>query len=240
MEDMADEILDSRMSDQDEHPLEINVEILVDESDAEHSDVVSIVAPSFSNISCTAYIISHNESVFKCIDVADEEDITIDESMHETQSNTANEKTWRGYKIVGDNLDKDVKPRYKRIDKQTNSLHFFHYYAVRDRVNLQGISDYPNPHLYTPISELPLEDLLPSSLDHEALSSNFSILVSRILVEELPYFRETFEDVVNHHIPHCYSSEMSQKSETVSHFIMLHLTSYGLNYIGTSWCHFEK
>ena len=34
-----------------------------------------------------------------------------------------------GYKVLGDNLDKNVKPRYKQQDKQTLSMHC---YAVRD------------------------------------------------------------------------------------------------------------
>lgn len=34
------------------------------------------------------------------------------------------------YKLVGDNIDKSVKPREMRIDHQTHSLHYFHTYAV--------------------------------------------------------------------------------------------------------------
>ena len=38
------------------------------------------------------------------------------------------------YKIIGDNLDKNVKPsaRDMRSDHQTRSLHYYHAYAVRD------------------------------------------------------------------------------------------------------------
>ncbi len=42
------------------------------------------------------------------------------------------------FKIVGDNIDKNVKPRDMRSDYQTRSLHYFHAYAVRDRLNLDG------------------------------------------------------------------------------------------------------
>uniref|UniRef100_A0A1X7SZV1 Uncharacterized protein n=1 Tax=Amphimedon queenslandica TaxID=400682 RepID=A0A1X7SZV1_AMPQE len=41
-----------------------------------------------------------------------------------------NNGTWNGFRIIGDNLDKNVKPRYRRIDHGTDSLHFFHIYAV--------------------------------------------------------------------------------------------------------------
>ena len=40
------------------------------------------------------------------------------------------------FKIIGDNLDKNVKPRDMRIDFQTRSLHYFHACAVQDRIDL--------------------------------------------------------------------------------------------------------
>ena len=124
--------------------------------------------------------------------------------------------TWNGYKIVGDNLDRNIKPRYRRLDQQTVSLHCFHYYTVRDRIDISGIPDEYKPSFYTAASKLPLDVLLPSSSDHLAMVHNFGILVSRVLVEELAYFSTTFEGVVTTHIPHCHSDEMARKSETVS------------------------
>ena len=41
---------------------------------------------------------------------------------------------WTGFKIVGDNIDKTVRPRHMRSDRQAESLHYFHSYAVKDRV----------------------------------------------------------------------------------------------------------
>ena len=113
------------------------------------------------------------------------------------------------------NLDKNVRPRYRRIDHPTESLHFFQYYAVKDRVNLMNVPDIPNPCLHKPISDIDLNTILPSSADHQVMLHNFGILVSRILVEDLPYFNMTFEGVVTKHIDHCYSKEMAQRSETV-------------------------
>ena len=45
--------------------------------------------------------------------------------------------TWYGFKIVGDNLDQDVKLRFMRLDRPTRSLHYFnlYMYAVRDKIN---------------------------------------------------------------------------------------------------------
>ncbi len=40
------------------------------------------------------------------------------------------------FKIVGDNIDKTIRPREMRSDHQTRSLHYFHSYAVRDRIDI--------------------------------------------------------------------------------------------------------
>jgi len=52
---------------------------------------------------------------------------------------------WPGFKIVGDNVDKNIKPSLQRITHQTKSLHYFHSCAVKDRVNLSSASDVSRP-----------------------------------------------------------------------------------------------
>lgn len=42
--------------------------------------------------------------------------------------------------IVGDNLDKNVKPRDMRVDYQVQSLHYFNSYAALDRLDVSGLS----------------------------------------------------------------------------------------------------
>ena len=60
--------------------------------------------------------------------------------------NVVSESEWTGFKIGGDNIDKTVKPRHVRVDRQTSSFHYFHSYAVKDRVNLANQSDsVPDP-----------------------------------------------------------------------------------------------
>ena len=60
-----------------------------------------------------------------------------------TQEDTMFNLEWTGFKIVGDNIDKTAKPRHVRFDRQTKSLHYFHAYAVKDRVNFANESDSP-------------------------------------------------------------------------------------------------
>ena len=46
---------------------------------------------------------------------------------------------WKGFKIVGDNIDKNFRPFYQRMNSQTISLHFFHSVAVLDWVDFSGV-----------------------------------------------------------------------------------------------------
>ena len=46
-----------------------------------------------------------------------------------------------GVKLVGDNIDKHVKPREMRDDVQAQSPHYFNSYAVKDRLSIAGLED---------------------------------------------------------------------------------------------------
>ena len=81
---------------------------------------------------------------------------------------------WFGYKFVGDNIDKNVKPSLQRHDYRGLSLHCFHGYAVRDRVDLSSLSDVP-PSITNPDPQV----FIPSHADVIALKEEFCILVSR-------------------------------------------------------------
>ena len=96
-----------------------------------------------------------------------------------TEQNTSSEElsnasTWTGFKLVKDNLDKNVRPSNQRIDHQTKSYHYCHAFAVKDRVNLSSCSDIrPDSLQIDPFC------LLPTADDLEQLKKNFVILVSR-------------------------------------------------------------
>ena len=119
------------------------------------------------------------------------------------------------YRLCGDNIDKTVRHRYMRCDSQgTISLHYFHSYAVADRIDFSKLSDQSS------VKDLEKEAkallMLPSLEDEEALRQNFKILISRILCDNVPFFKASFDGVVVWHIRHEYYEEMSKKSETVS------------------------
>ncbi|XP_062521158.1 uncharacterized protein LOC134196093 [Corticium candelabrum] len=50
-------------------------------------------------------------------------------------------QTWTGFKVVGDNIDRNVRPAYQRMDHRTQSYHHFHSVAIKDRVDLSSASN---------------------------------------------------------------------------------------------------
>lgn len=81
---------------------------------------------------------------------------------------------WIGYKFVGDNIDKNIKPRFQRHEHTGQSLHYFHSYAVKDRLDLSKFSDAPPSS-----SSLDAEQFLLSTSDINLLKEEFAILISR-------------------------------------------------------------
>lgn len=86
----------------------------------------------------------------------------------------AHVQEWSGFKIVSDNIDMNITPSFQRVDKVKQSLHYVHSYAVKDRVNLSGLSDKPPQ-----TSKHRAEDLLPSADDTANIKREFCILLSR-------------------------------------------------------------
>ena len=95
----------------------------------------------------------------------------------------------------------------------TRSLHYFHSYAIADRINFSNLSQETQPSRSLNSHTQALL-LLPSLEDEEALKKNFKILISRILYDNIPFFRTSFDGIVHWHIKHCYYDEMSKKSDT--------------------------
>ena len=67
--------------------------------------------------------------------------VPMDEKQPESLPASSPKLVWNGFKIVGDNEDKNVRPIFQRCNHHTQSLHHFHSYAVKDRVNLSGSSE---------------------------------------------------------------------------------------------------
>jgi hypothetical protein len=52
---------------------------------------------------------------------------------------------------------------------------------------------------------------VPNHEDYEALYADFKVLIQRALVEHIPALKD-YHDLVEFHIPHPYSKELSKKN----------------------------
>ena len=87
-----------------------------------------------------------------------------------------------GYKLVGDNVDKNVKPSLQRFEMRSQSLHYFHSFAVRDCVPIEALSHSSPVHSAITIAPIPTPDpqkLLPTPDDMHYIKDEMCILLSR-------------------------------------------------------------
>ena len=135
----------------------------------------------------------------------------VDVSSDATRVEESGITKWSGFKLVGDNIDKTIKPRDMRLNKQATSLHYFNVYAVKDRIDFSHLSS--NATIIFP-DDITYDPFYPSSEDDNGLIHNFETLVTRILVQYVPGL-QLISSKVNCHIEHKYSKQMSQKSKVV-------------------------
>lgn len=166
-------------------------------------------APSFSPLNTASSSESTSRSEPESTDVSSPNSPESDESI--TGNSCSPSSLYPTYKLVGDNVDKHVKPREMRVDAQAQSLHLFNLYAVRDRVDTSLLPDSP---ALPDLSTCKVKDVLPSREDHRAMFANFAILAGRVLKKYMPFFTR-FASGLEKHISHKYDKEMAQNSEVV-------------------------
>ena len=98
-----------------------------------------------------------------------------------------------------------------RSDKQKLSLHCFQSCAVKDRIDLS--SELSSMKTTKPTLNAVMSAVYPSRDDNKA---NLRVLISRVLINNVPYFNFAYSDLYPTHISHKYSKEMSIKAEVVS------------------------
>ena len=81
---------------------------------------------------------------------------------------------WSGFKLVGDNIDKNFRRSFYRHNRQTISMHAFHTYAVKDRIDLSSLSDAPPSGAKVDIAKL-----LICQADIDGLNKDVTTLLSR-------------------------------------------------------------
>ena len=121
-------------------------------------------------------------------------------------------RPWYGFKLVGDNIDKNVRPRHQTLQRQTQSFHYFTSYAIKDRLDLSVMSDNPSAQ---DVEAIDVNTILPSAEDHEEILKNFALIAGRIIVKYISAL-EKIPSLTKEHITHCFYPEMSKQSKVVS------------------------
>ena len=89
------------------------------------------------------------------------------------------------------------------------SLHYFHSYTILNRVDFSHLSDeIPDNSTIHDLKNVALS-LQPTALDDQILQNNISTLISLILCNRMEFFKVCFQDIIQWHIKHKYSTEMS-------------------------------
>eukprot|EP00731_Ephydatia_muelleri_P036130 Em0203g5a len=198
---------------------------LLDVLDSLAENLYASTPPSSSSLSEYSFVgnISPITPEVSCVSSDESDDIPSEPSEYPPQStpvpagigNEGNEE-WYGFRLVGDNVDKNVKPRDMRLNSQTTSLHF-HTYAVKDRICFSHLSTDPIEIVQDSIN---FEMFYPTVGDNTQLVSNLETLVARMFVQRIPGLQSLSAEATPH-IKHLYSKQMALKSEVVPLGVML-------------------
>lgn len=169
----------------------------------------SPIPPKFSEITCP----SSGTSIGQ--ELTTNNDITTSEMEVVNEEGSHSSSMLLGFEFVGDNIDKNVNSRHMKQDRQTQSMYYYHSYAVCDRTSICGLSESVPNLKSIPVLSIPVTKILPSDCDQQSLLHNFTILISRLITNNFPYFEENYGNITIRHISHDFYKEMSQKSETV-------------------------
>lgn len=145
-----DEIEDADNGSQSHH---VESSLLTSESDSISSPAISLLSDYSSDTSyCPAELSDCSET---------DEDGIVNQELNQNQCLT--------FQLVGDNIDKNISPHDVRLDSQTQSLHLFQVYAVKDRIDFSSLDD--NPSLPDK-EQIQFDSILPSEEDYTALTMN--------------------------------------------------------------------
>ena len=184
--------------------------------------------------------INHDKKVLdwtrevSCLSEVDTDDTGCDESIdsgndeaesdNEVVPNAGEEcdlPTDRAVVIIGDNWDKNIKPRDMRMNNQVKSLHLFHSVATVSRIETLHLDDKQS---IGNVNDIPISCFLPSIEDCKAICDNYVVLAARVITENFEHFFQ-YRDCVPKHIHHEYLAKMSEKTTMVRDMVAKSMTS---------------
>lgn len=127
----------------------------------------------------------------------------------------------KGFRLCGDNIDKSICRRHLRSDRRNQSIHYFHAYAVENRIDISALSDVSIHVSEFTTLEYASKSVLPRRGDDTMIRENIGILISRVLYQHLDFFNFSLDGVIQWHITHKYYTEMSCKSTVVRCLILV-------------------
>lgn len=120
-----------------------------------------------------------------------------------------------GQKITIDNIDYRQEVHHMTQDHQTIDKHYLTVCATENRVSGNHLGT--NQPDGTMLESLENGKCIPSSNEQILQREDYIKLTERALVKNLPCL-ESFKDVVVTHIPHMYSKEAKQPTQSVSNY----------------------
>ena len=111
------------------------------------------------------------------------------------------------HRIVGDNWDLEIKARAQSTRLNNKSLHYYHMFAVADRVRGQNL---PNDGAQKKLDDLRVEECLPTQDVQEKFAEDLQHILPRFLVKYLHAYSALRKAVI-YHIPHTHTRQMTQK-----------------------------
>ena len=138
---------------------------------------------------------------------------TFDEYI-KAQTNLRNEKNkcHPGFTIAFDNIDLHLERRNMTLKAQNKDVHWVNHIMIQNRVSGNHLS---HKGQRAELLDIPNIVFFPSVEDQRKQRWNYIVLVSRILVDHFSVF-SSFKDACIRHIPHKYSTQMSNKSSKVN------------------------
>ena len=107
-----------------------------------------------------------------------------------------------GYKVIFDNINKNVARRFMRNEHQSHSLHYVNSYAVKHRLEFSNLSSQR-------ATNINIFDVIPDEEEHKYLKSDVAVFIARMIVEYIQLFHEHYESLPLKHISHIFSKKMS-------------------------------
>lgn len=132
-----------------------------------------------------------------------------------------------GYKLVGDNVDIFIKPRHSTISDGNKDLHYYNCMAVKNRVSGNHLeAEQP----MGTVDSVPWSKYLPTAEDNEKLKNEWNYLVSKTIINYVPYF-QCFKEHIPDHLSHKYINLTKKKTEVVTISLRLFKMSLCIRYI---------